>query len=617
MAGDAVQEIKERLDLLDLVGETVRLQRSGRDFKGLCPFHAEKTPSFYVSAEKQLWHCYGCSLGGDHFTFVMQHERVDFKGALEILARKAGVDLDEARGARGRGDQRARLLELNAMAAQYFAYVLLQNAAGAAALRFLERRGLERSTVESFGVGFAPAADRQDNLLRFLVKRGRTVDEVVTAGLALRRDGRGEVIDRFRQRIMIPIRNERNELVAFGGRVVDDASTPKYLNSPQTSVYDKSRVLFGLERARREIVDSRQAVIVEGYFDCMMAWQGGGRNTVASSGTALTEAQIRLLKHYASDFVLAFDADDAGRTATQRAVELATRLGCRLRVVVLPEGKDPDEFLRRHPEQWAGVVAAAVPEWEHLCRVAMTGCDLGTVDGRRRALEQVIPVLAKIPEDSVLELYAQQVAAQVGVEASRVLHDVQSFRVQGVVPTRARLRPSRGDLRVGAAREIRSAEGEGLKSGPSGTRDGGEAYLLGLLISRRELLPTVEEQLSEEDFENPMYRGLYRRLRELARAQPGAAIQEVFHQFNLEEQRTLSLLGMMHYPELEGEAKWLEQSLQQSVSTIQLRARERVRSAKLAALRQASDPAQRQELAEEIQALGREVEQLKGVRLGT
>jgi DNA primase len=263
------------------------------------------------------------------------------------------------------------------------------------------------------------------------------------------------------------------------------------------------------------------------------------------------------------------------------------------------------------------VLAAAVPEWEHLCRVAMTGCDLGTVDGRRRALEQVIPVLAKIPEDSVLELYAQQVAAQVGVESSRVLHDVQSFRVQGVVPTRGRFRRSTGELTAGAAGAMRPAEDEGLKPGAAGTRDGGEGYLLGLLISRRELLPMVEEGLSPEDFQNPTYQGLYRQLCELAQTQPGAAIQGVFQQFNLEEQRALSLLGMKHYPELDGEAKWLEQSLQQSVSTLKLRARERTRSAKVASLREASDPVRRQELAAEIQALGREVEELKGVRLGT
>jgi DNA primase len=604
VARDAVQEIKERLDLLDLIGESVRLQRSGRHYKGLCPFHSEKTPSFYVSAEKQLWHCYGCGLGGDHFTFVEQHEHLDFKGALEILARKAGVDLEEARGRRGIGDQKARILAINELAAQYYAHILLQNPAGASALRFLEGRGLQRATVEGFGVGFAPAADRRDNLLRFLVKRGRTVDEAVAAGLALRGDGRGDAIDRFRQRIMVPIRNERSELVGFGGRVLDDAVTPKYLNSPQTAVYDKSRVLFGLDRAKKAITERHEGVIVEGYFDCMMAAQAGGANTVASSGTALTEAQIKLLKHYAVELVFAFDADDAGRTATQRAVEVAARLGCRGRVVDLPEGKDPDEFLRRHPERWASVLEAAVPEWEHLCRVAMEGCDLGQLEGRRRALEQVIPVLAKIPEDSVLELYAQQVAAQVRVEAARVLRDVQSFRTHGVVSKRP---APPAPVPVNA----------GLKSAPAGKTDAGEAYVLGLLVNRPKLLAVVEGALSEDDFESEINRGLYRRLAELAREQPGAAIQDVFHRFSLEEQRALSLLGMMHYPELEGEDQGLRQSLEQSLQTLKLHARERARGRKLSELHQASDPAQRDLLSTEIQALGREVEELKGVRLGT
>ncbi|TMG33795.1 MAG: DNA primase, partial [Chloroflexi bacterium] len=248
---DAVQEIKDRLDLADLVSEHLRLQKAGRDLKGLCPFHQEKTPSLYVSPEKQLWHCYGCQRGGDMFTFIQEIEHIDFLGALRLLAEKTGVELEESQGAGRRRELKRSIERLNQVAVRYFHHILMENPAGKGALVKLEARGITRNSLGEFQIGFAPAGLRKDNLVRFLRKHGVGDGEMLEAGLAVRPEGGGELWDRFRQRIIIPIHDERGELIAFGGRVFDETQQPKYLNTSQTALYDKGRTLFNLNRARK------------------------------------------------------------------------------------------------------------------------------------------------------------------------------------------------------------------------------------------------------------------------------------------------------------------------------------------------------------------------------
>ena len=309
---DAVQEIKDRLDLVDLVSEHLRLQKAGRDLKGLCPFHQEKTPSLYVSPEKQLWHCYGCQKGGDHFTFIQDIEHVDFRGALRMLAEKTGVVLEESPGAGRQRELKRTIQRLNGLAAQYFHHILLENPAGQRALIQLESRGVTRASMTEFQLGFAPAGHRKDNLVRFLRKHGATDGEMADAGLAMRPEGGGELWDRFRQRIIIPIHDERGELIAFGGRVIDDSNQPKYLNTSQTALYDKGRTLFNLHRARKSIHELKHAVLMEGYFDAITASQAKVPNVVTTSGTALTEHQVRLLKRETQELLLALTGTTPG-----------------------------------------------------------------------------------------------------------------------------------------------------------------------------------------------------------------------------------------------------------------------------------------------------------------
>ena len=623
---DAVQEIKDRLDLVDVVSEHLRLQKAGRDLKGLCPFHSEKTPSFYVSPEKQLWHCYGCGKGGDLFTFIEQIEHLaDFKSALRLLADKAGVVLEESPGAGRQRELKKTITRLNGMAAQYFHHILLENAAGRTALVQLESRGVTRQSMTEFMLGFAPAGQRKDNLVRFLRKHGVSDREMVEAGLATRLEG-GDLWDRFRQRIMIPIHDEHGELVAFGGRVIDEAQQPKYLNTSQTALYDKGRTLFNLYRARKAIHEQKHAVLMEGYFDAITAWQAGVTNVVTTSGTALTEHQVRLLKRETQELLLAFDRDDAGMNATQRAIELASKSGTYIKVVRVPQGKDPDDYLRAHPDGWAALREHALPEWEYLLRQAVAGLDLTDAEDRRRGAELVIPVLAKIPEASVLEIYAQMAAGWLRIDAAALLRDVKSDSHQ-TFPQRRRgvvsgvQTPSLPSPQRGEGISSRAPHPDPIPtSGEREMRSRDEGYLLGLLIERPDLVPEIAEQLVELTFSSEAYQRVFARLREMVASDPTVVPIERLSEFPLEEQSLISAVAMTRYPELDsGSEAALRQSLDQCLQTLKINAAQRRLKTLVAEMRAAhasGDESRLVALMQENDRLARELDSLKAVRYG-
>jgi DNA primase len=617
---DAVQEIKDRLDLVDLVSEHLRLQKAGRDLKGLCPFHSEKTPSFYVSQEKQLWHCYGCQKGGDHFTFIQDIEHVDFKGALRLLADKTGVVLEESPGAGRQRELKRTIQRLNLLAAQYFHHILLENPAGQKALIQLESRGVTRASMTEFQLGFAPAGQRKDNLVRFLRKHGVSDRELVEAGLAIRPDSGGELCDRFRQRIMIPIHDEHGELVAFGGRVVDDTAQPKYLNTSQTALYDKGRTLFNLHRARKSIHEMKHAVLMEGYFDAITAWQANVTNVVTTSGTALSDHQVRLLKRETQELVLAFDRDDAGLNATQRAIELASKSGIYIKVVRVPQGKDPDDYLRANPGGWANLREHALPEWEYLLRQVLGNLDLTDAGDRRRGAEVVIPVLAKISEASVLEIYAQQAAGWLRIEPAALLRDVQALK-SGKGP-----HPG-PPPRAGEGNGSRAAQGNSSREFPSpfgggqggGTKD--EGYLLGLLIERPDLVAEVARALQEVSFSSPAYEQVFARLQQMVEGDATARPTDRLSEFTPDEQGLISAVAMTRYPELDsGSEASLRQSLEQCLQTLKINASQRRLKALVAemrAVRASGDESRLVTLMQENDRLARELDTLKAVRYGS
>lgn len=437
-------EIKSKVDIVELIGEQVSLKKAGQSYKGLCPFHGEKTPSFIVTPARESWKCFGCGRGGDIFNFVMEREAIDFPEALRRLAARAGVELDERTS---REDaRRKRLREVLESGITFYHQVLTGSRHGQAALDYLRGRGITDESIATYQLGFAP--EGWEVLSKRLVeKRGFRPDELEAVGLAVRgrrAAGSGSlgVYDRFRGRVIFPIRDASGGAMGLGGRVLverDGADGrdqgPKYLNSPATPLFDKSRALYLIDRAKTPIRKAKQAVIVEGYTDALIAHQAGFANVVASLGTALTPGQVELLTRYAPAIALAYDVDPAGQSAGSfGAVELSSLIGevqrsgapiglTEVTVVRLPDGKDPDEVIRGDPEAWRAAVAASQPVMEYLVDVYAERFDARTVDGRKRLVSAVMPALRRVADPVERDAYLRLLARRSGVE-ERVLLEV-------------------------------------------------------------------------------------------------------------------------------------------------------------------------------------------------
>ena len=438
MAVGVAAEVKSKLSIVDVVGETVTLKKAGTTFKGLCPFHGEKTPSFVVTPARESWKCFGCGLGGDVFSFVMQRDSLTFPEALRQLAGKAGVEIDER--TKREDARRARLRQVLDHAIAFYHAVLTGSKAGKPALEYLKGRGFTAETIDAYQLGWAPAG--WDTLVTQLgAKRDVRPEELVEVGLASPRQRGNGVYDKFRARVVFPIRDQNGHAVGLGGRLLEGEG-PKYLNSPATPLFDKSRTLYLIDRAKGPIRKTGQAVIVEGYTDALMAHQAGFDNVVASLGTALTPGQVALLTRYARRIALAYDVDAAGERAGTLGVQALAGLigqlqampeetGVKLedvRVVRLPEGKDPDETVREAPADWAERVAAAKPIVEYLIGHHAARFDLKTSSGRIGFVEAVMPTLRDIADPLRRDEALQDVRRVSGVE-ERVLRQVLERRL--------------------------------------------------------------------------------------------------------------------------------------------------------------------------------------------
>jgi DNA primase len=414
---DARDQVRSRLNLVDVVQQHVRLRKQGRELYGLCPFHQEKTPSFHVNEQKQSWYCFGCEKGGDMFEFVELIEKTDFPGALRILAEMAGVELPERSGqGQERAQLRRRLVELNRLAAQYYEYVLHTMPAGDPGRQLLARREVGEATARAFGLGYAPGGA---SFAAFLRKRGHSMADAITGGL-VRRSGQ----DFFQRRLMVPIRDERGQVLAFTGRTVMDDEPRKYVNTAETPAYVKGRVLFGLDLARQGIQERGHAVLMEGQFDVIVAHQLAVTNAIASSGTALTGEQMTLLRRFTDEVVLMFDNDRAGRGAAARAVELAQDHQVRTRVArITGEAKDPDEFLRGGG-RWDDVLRDARPGWEVMIRDAIENLNAHSPADRDVGIKKIREVLDLIKDPAERDTYAE-VAGQLFDTEPRLLLAVQ------------------------------------------------------------------------------------------------------------------------------------------------------------------------------------------------
>ena len=413
-----IAEIKSKLPAIDVVGETVALKRAGTVYKGLCPFHGEKTPSFIVTPERETWHCFGCGEHGDIFTFLMRRDGLEFREALQRLAEKAGVELSERTAREDR--RKKRLREALEAAIAWYREVLLQAHQAEQARAYLVERGFTEATLDRFGLGYAP--NTWEALTKRLRSKGFSDQELGDAGLASP-STRGGVYDRFRGRIMIPIRDVSGRPIGFGGRIMPGAEGPKYLNSPATPLFDKSRTLYGIDLAKGAIRREKLAVIVEGYTDVMAAHQAGFENVVASLGTALTAGQVELANRYADGVALAYDVDLAGEAATQRGlVEELQGVVSKVRVIRIPAGKDPDEYIQTDPEGWREAVASAEELLPYFMERAASEVDMRQAQGRSAYTRRMLDLLRRIPDRVEQDSYVPQLSRLAGID-ERILRD--------------------------------------------------------------------------------------------------------------------------------------------------------------------------------------------------
>jgi len=433
-----VEDIKQRIDLVDVVSQTVKLKRTGKNYIGFCPFHSNtRTPAFVVFPDSQSWRCFGqCNEGGDLFGFVMKRDNLDFQEALKQLADKAGVTLKPQTQADKKHDQeRDTLIDIMEAAVAFYRQQMLETTPGKKALDYLYKRGLTDETIKTWGLGYAP--DSWSLLLDHLLAKGYTRDLILQAGMLSQGDD-GRVYDRFRDRLMFPIRGIYGKMAGFGGRVLNPDDVPKYLNSPATDLFDKGRLLYGLDQARATMRAESQAVIVEGYMDVIGLHQAGFTNAVSPMGTALTEAQFHLVKKMTSNIILALDPDAAGQKATLRGLETARKamdmdeqldfdsrgllkierfLKADIRVTTLPEGKDPDEIVLENPDAWRKIISEAKPVVNHVMDSLSQGQDLADPKVKRSIAEQVLPLIEDVGNTIEREAYRQRLAALLRLDA--------------------------------------------------------------------------------------------------------------------------------------------------------------------------------------------------------
>jgi DNA primase len=478
-----IDDVKQKIDIIDIIGQHITLTKSGRTFRGLCPFHGEKNPSFYVYPEQQSWHCFGCNTGGDVFSFIMKKQGIDFGEALRELAQKAGVVIPSKFEPGAESEERQKLYQVNQAAALYF-HSLLNSPVGEKARSYVEKRGFKDETVKNFQLGYS--LNSWEELKKYLTEKGYSEKDMLSAGLIIEKEEGKKTHDRFRNKLMFPIADARGRIIGFGSRVLDD-SQPKYINSPQTPIFDKSGNLYALNLAKEAIREQGLAVIVEGYMDVITAHQNGFSNVVASMGTSVTERQVNTLKRITKNITLALDADAAGEEAMLRGVEFENALGAEVKVVVLTKGKDPDDVIKEDPQAWPQLLAGALPVVDFTFNMVASGLDLTTAKDKSLAVEKLLPIIAEIKDPIRQAHYLQQL--------SRLLQ-VNERSIEAAL-SRLKIRPKRATAKPKPETDLQP-----ILSNPV------EEYCLTLLLQHPELKAKDEELLSEY-FESSQNREIF------------------------------------------------------------------------------------------------------------
>jgi len=479
-----VEEIKNKLDIVNVISQYLTLKKRGRHFLACCPFHGEKTPSFTVSPELQIFKCFGCGKGGDIFTFLQEYEKIDFREALEILAKQAGITLKRSAEFTQSYDQKKKILEINNLLSHFYHFVLTKHSQGKQALSYLNKRQISSKTINTFKIGYSP--QNSNSLLNFLSKKGYKPQELIASGTFGQSYNR--LYDRFRHRLVFPLINHRDQIVAFSGRILPssgDQKLAKYINSPETDLYHKGSMFFGLNLARNHIRKKDSVIVVEGEFDMISPFQAGIKNIVALKGTAFTQDQLRLLKRYTENLILSFDSDFAGTLAARKSIELADSAGFNIKVLDLKNKyKDPDEAVLTDLSFFKKQVKHSLSIWDYLIRSAVSNFGIDTDKGKKQILSFTLPFLAKIDNSVIKSDYLRKLAAELGVDKNAVAQEADKLS-----------KPNANNNSVASISFIHKPSQEILRTEKL------EEYLLVLLFSAQNPIKLLKEISPETDLD--------------------------------------------------------------------------------------------------------------------
>jgi DNA primase len=432
MINSPIEEIKSRLDIVDVVKDYIKIEKAGINYRALCPFHSEKTPSFFISPSRQMWHCFGgCGKGGDIFKFVMEIEGVEFSDALRILAARAGVELK--RQDPKEKTERQRIYEIAEWATRFFEKQL-EDPSAKEVLKYLLSRGIKEESIKEWRIGYS--CDSWSNLIDFLSDKGYSPKEIEKAGLAVKKENSSGYYDRFRDRIIFPIFDLSSQPVGFGGRIFDPKNEKnnqaKYLNTSNTLIYDKSRILYGLDKARSDIRKKECCVLVEGYTDAIMSYQAGITNVVATSGTALTQYQLKTLKRYCDNLITAFDMDIAGESATKRGIDLAQSEDFNIKLALMPKDSDPADLIKKDSESWEKIINEAVPIISFYFQSAFSKFDSNIPENKKKIARIVLPVIKRLESDIEKDFWIQKLSEKLEVKESAVIDDLEKIELEEI-----------------------------------------------------------------------------------------------------------------------------------------------------------------------------------------
>jgi len=535
----AKEEIKRIADIAELIGQYVQLKKAGQNYVGLCPFHGEKDPSFTVSPSKQMFHCFGCKKGGDIFAFWMEYHRVSFPQALKDLAERYRVPLPEREfspSQKKKQELKEQIFQLNETAARYYNHVLTKTDKGKPGLKYLEKRNLGKDIIKDFMLGYAPP--EWDSLTRFLKDKRVDMDKAVEAGLIIPNKNDG-YHDRFRGRVLFPIHNIQKKVAGFGGRVLDE-SLPKYLNTPETPVFQKGGLLYGIYEAHRAIRERGRVVIVEGYMDVLALRSYGFNEVVATLGTSLTMDHIRRLKGYTEEAVVVFDSDKAGKGATIRSLPLFLNEGLTARVMVLPSGDDPDSFInKRGLKTFSETLDKAMPIFEFYIDLKVSRIN-GGIDGQVKLLKEIIPVLSSLNIEAQRLLYARRFSEKSGIAESIVVGELQNFRTS---------RPPSSDFEKALEKKLSASKAKGWD----------DIYMLNILIHHPHVIGRLMQNDSKLLLSDPAVIEIFDTINEIYKMDEEIIPSELLEKLEGESAREIFREAMLSPPIFSGEA--VEQAL--------------------------------------------------------